>query len=350
MKRGFDGIQALRALAALSVALLHIVDEAGALRGTPGHSPWPWIDALPLEAGVDLFFVISGFVLVWASWDAFGRLRAVAPFVARRLLRVVPLYWLLTAATVAAGALLPGTLSEGLSEGPGYLAASLLFIPWRRADGFTQPLLRLGWTLEYEMLFYALLAASLPLARRTGLAVLLAAIAALAALGQVARFAPAPLAFWTDPIVLEFAMGVLVAIAARRGWRASWPGLAALAAACAAAAMLAHGPGGDGRVLARGVPAALLVFCALSVRRVPAWLVLIGDASYALYLVHPFPMRALRIVALRLGALPEAAAAVYCVLTLAVCVALAVALHRLVEHPILRWGRAAVAGPVQIAG
>ncbi len=296
---------------------------------------------------MDLFFVISGFVLVWASWDAFGRWGAVAPFAARRLLRVVPLYWLLTAATITAGALLPGTLSEGLGEGSGYLAASLLFVPWRRADGFTQPILRLGWTLEYEMLFYALLAASLPLPRRFGLAALLAAIAALAALGEVFRFAPAPLAFWTDPIVLEFGMGASVAIAARQGWHAGWPGWATLAAVCAAG--LVHWPGG-GRVLVRGVPAALLVFCALEVRRVPAWLVLVGDASYALYLIHPFPMRAIRIAALRLGASSDAAAAGYCVLTLAVCVALAVALHRLVEQPILRWGRAAMAGPVEIAG
>ncbi len=350
MKQGFDGVQGLRALAALSIALLHIADEAGALQGTPGRSPWPWLDRLPLEAGVDLFFVISGFVLVWASWDGFGRLRAVPRFIARRLLRVVPLYWLLTAATILAGAALPGTLSEGLREGPGYLAASLLFIPWRRADGFVQPILRLGWTLDYEMLFYALLAATLPLPRRTALAALLAALAALALIGQAWPQPATALAFWTDPIVLEFALGVLVAIAARRGWRAGRLGLAALALACIAAAYLAPLPGGAARVLVRGVPAALLVFCALSVRRLPTALVGLGDASYALYLIHPFPMRALRVLAARLGAPAALAVPTYMAVTLAACVALALAVHWLVEQPILRWGRVALASPVEIAG
>ncbi len=350
MKQGFDGVQALRAVAALAVALLHISDEAGAFGGTPGHAPWPWLDALPLEAGVDLFFVISGFVLVWASWDAFGSLRSVPRFVARRLLRVAPLYWLLTAATILAGAVLPGSLSEGLGEGPGYLAASALFIPWRRADGFVQPVLRLGWTLEYEMLFYALLAGTLALPRRAGVAGLLLAIVALAIAGQVVRFAATPLAFWTDPIVLEFALGVLVAIAARRGWRAGWPGLFALLLACLAAAVAARLPGGDIRVLVRGVPAALLVFCALQVTQVPRGLLLVGDASYALYLVHPFPMRAMRVAAAHLPLPATVLAPLYVGVTLAVAVALAVALHELVEQPILRWGRTLTARSMQIAG
>ena len=347
MKQGFDGVQALRALAAFAVAVLHTADEAGGLHGTPGRSPWPWLDALPLEAGVDLFFVISGFVLVWSSWDAFGSLRAVPPFVARRLLRVAPLYWLLTGATILAGAALPGLLSEGLSEGPGYLAASLFFVPWRRADGFVQPVLRLGWTLEYEMLFYGLLACALALPRRAGLAALLAAIAALAAAGQLVRFAATPLAFWTDPIVIEFAFGVLVGVAARAGRRAGWPGAVALVVACAAAAVAGQFLGSGMRVLVRGVPAALLVFCALSVRRVALPVLVVGDASYALYLIHPFPMRAMRVLAAHLGPVTPLA---YVCATLAVSVALAILLHRGIEQPILRWGRRLAAKPVEIAG
>ena len=348
MKRGFDGIQGLRAVAALSVATLHVSDEAGNLVGTPGHSPWPWIDALPLEAGVDLFFVISGFVLVWASWGAFGQVGAVLPFAARRLIRVTPLYWLLTAATVLAGLAAPGLLSEGLSDGWGYVAASVLFIPWRRADGFVQPILRLGWTLEYEMLFYTLLACALPLPRRAGVAALLLAILALAAAGQAVAFATVPLAFWTDPIVLEFAFGVLVAVAARRGWRSGWRGVAACLAAFLLAAAAAKLPGGDVRVLVRGVPAALLVFCALSWRAVPAWLVLLGDASYALYLVHPFPMRAMRLAAARLApGLPPSA---FVVVTLGVCAGAAILLHLAVEQPILRWGRRTIHGAEPVTG
>jgi peptidoglycan/LPS O-acetylase OafA/YrhL len=339
MKRGFDGIQGLRALAALAVAFLHVSDEAGALAGTPGESPWRIVDAVPLEAGVDLFFVISGFVMIWASWDAFGRLRSVAPFVWRRLVRIVPLYWLLTAATVGAGLALPGVLSDGLRDGLPYLAASLAFVPWRRMDGFTQPILRLGWTLEYEVLFYALLACALPFRRVTAIGAVLLAIAALAAVGQAVPFASAQLAFWTDPIVLEFAFGVFVAVVARRGVRSGWAAALACLGAAGLAGWMAQVPGGDVRVLVRGIPAALLVLCALSWQRLPAWLVLLGDASYALYLVHPFPMRALRVVFARLPLAPDVVVPLYLTVTTAVCIAAAIALHLLVEQPALRWGR-----------
>ena len=337
MKRGFDGVQGLRALAAAAVAFLHIADEAGALTGTPGQSPYRWIDALPLEAGVDLFFVISGFVMVWASWEAFGQVRAVAPFVWRRLLRIVPLYWLLSAATVAVALAAPGSVSDGLRDGWGYIAASFAFVPWRRMDGFVQPVLRLGWTLQYEMLFYALVACTLVLPRRIALPVLLAALAALVAAGQAIAFAATPLAFWTDPIVAEFGLGVVVAIIARRGWRAGWAGPALLLASLVLAILA---PDGTTRALVRGVPGALLVFCALSWNTLPRWLVLLGDASYALYLVHPFPMRAVRMVLARLHLV---SVPLYLGVTMAACLLLAVALHMLIEQPILRWGRRVVA-------
>ncbi len=335
VSKGFDGIQGLRALAAVAVAFLHVADEAGGLAGTPGHAPYRIVDALPLEAGVDLFFVISGFVMVWSCWASFGQPGAVGRFVARRLLRIVPLYWLLTAATVLVALAVPGVVSDGLRDGWDYVAASFAFMPWRRADGFVQPVLRLGWTLEYEMLFYAVVACTLPLRRPAALAVILLALAALAAAGKALAPAAVPLAFWTDPVVLEFALGAIVAIAARRGQRAGWPGAAMLAAAL----LLAAVPGTDARVVTRGIPAALLLFCALSWRGLPSWLLLLGDASYALYLVHPFPMRALRVAFAR-WALPAAASVpLYLLVTMATCVALAVALHLVVEQPILRWGR-----------
>ena len=339
MKRGFDGIQALRALAALAVAFLHIADEAGALAGTPGVSPYRVIDALPLEAGVDLFFVISGFVMAWSSWHAFGSWRSVGPFVWRRVLRIVPLYWLLTVLTVAMAFAVPGAVSDGLRDGWGYIAASFGFWPWRRADGFVQPVLRLGWTLEYEMLFYTLIACTLALRRPIGLIAVLAALAALVIAGQAVPFAAVPLVFWTDPIIAEFALGVLVAIAARRGWRAGWPGVLALVAVCLAA----WTSGLETRALVRGIPAALLVFCALSWRGLPGWLVLLGDSSYALYLVHPFPMRLLRVAFARLHLPP----APYLITATAACLALAVILHLAIEQPILRWGRRLTFRPAQ---
>ena len=342
MTRGFGGIQALRAGAALSVAFLHIADEAGALVGTPGRAPFGWMDALPLEAGVDLFFVISGFVMVWASWDSFGRAGAVWPFVWRRLLRIVPLYWLLSAATVAVALAAPGSVSDGLRDGWGYVAASFTFIPWRRMDGFVQPVLRLGWTLQYEMLFYALVACALPLQRRVAVPAVLAVLVLLPAAGWLLHVAPVPVAFWTDPIVLEFALGVLVAVAAKRNLRVGWSGPCALALSVLLAT---QAPDGASRVLVRGVPASLLVWCALSWTSLPPWLLLLGDASYALYLVHPFPMRAARVLVARLPLGAGAAVPLDLLLASAASIACALVLHLAFERPLLRWGRRVAAGP-----
>ena len=159
------------------------------------------------------------------------------------------------------------------------------------------------------------------------------------AVGQASWRSPAtPLAFWTDPIVLEFALGILVGVLARRGIRAGRWG-ACLLVVSLLLAWLA--PEGAGRALVRGVPSALMVFCALSWGSLPGWLVLLGDASYALYLVHPFPMRAFRVAIAHMTLPVGVAVPLYLAVTLATCVALAAMLHRWVEQPILRRGREA---------
>ena len=87
------------------------------------------------------------------------------------------------------------------------------------------------------------------------------------------------------------------------------------------------------------MPGALLVFSALSWRSVPGWLVLLGNASYALYLVHPFPMRAMRVVISHLPVPQWLVVPAYLAGTSAICLAAAIVLHLIVERPILRWGR-----------
>jgi len=92
-RRSLLSIQVLRALAAFAVTIEHIVGyEFARQYGLP--------DALPHfqfgRAGVDLFFVISGFVMVYASESYFGRAKAPQEFFLRRLARIVPLYWVTT--------------------------------------------------------------------------------------------------------------------------------------------------------------------------------------------------------------------------------------------------------------
>ena len=90
-------IQVLRAVAALGVLTLHVANEKGMLFG---GGPGPFQNFLLGAAGVDLFFVISGFVMVYSSESLFGRAEAPKIFFLRRLARIAPLYWAVTVAII----------------------------------------------------------------------------------------------------------------------------------------------------------------------------------------------------------------------------------------------------------
>src|ERR1700748_2231208 len=92
-------LQALRGLAASLVVLAHSADSLA----KRGLMPAAFADRLGISGyfGVATFFVISGFIIFKTSAGSFGNARASAGFVARRLIRIVPVYWLATAAFIA---------------------------------------------------------------------------------------------------------------------------------------------------------------------------------------------------------------------------------------------------------
>ena len=344
-------VQVLRAAAALMVVWHHARHEAG-LTTTPDAAA-----LLPWWAGVDLFFVISGFVIVHASAGLFAAPGARSRFLAHRLARVVPLYWLATGLTLAVALVRPGLLNEAapLVRDPAYVAGSFLFWPAPRPDGSVQPLYGLGWTLNAEMFFYVLFALGLGFGRRGAVAWLWAALGLLVAAGAAAPL-PLPLSFWADPMVAEFALGAGLALAraemVRAGLRLPDGARIALAAlgmiGLALAARHLAGAGevaGFARPLLAGLPSGLLVAAAAlgperdraGIAALPApvrWLSGLGDASYALYLAHPF---ALRLVRLASSGLPSATAAA---LMVGMSVAAALFVHRLIELPMTRAVRA----------
>src|SRR6185437_14170487 len=136
--KGLDNIQALRAIAALLVVFVHLAVPVAAL----GVAPFG-------AGGVDLFFVISGFIMVYTT---VGRPISGAEFLGRRIVRIVPLYWLLTLAVFGIALIAP-TLLQFTTASWGQLLKSLFFIPFAKANGDVQPVLFLGWTLNYEMFF-----------------------------------------------------------------------------------------------------------------------------------------------------------------------------------------------------
>lgn len=337
-------IQVLRALAAFMVAIHHVQPDAAAVAARAGLS-FTRSDLLPWMAGVDIFFVVSGFIMVHASQDLFGRDGAARLFLKRRLARIVPLYWAMTTLFLLVGLAVPAVLNSGVPS-LGQVLGSYLFWPVVSTQGMVQPVYSLGWTLNYEMLFYALFAAGLMLPRAWTLPTITFVLALLVGVESLKGPLALPFGFWGQPIVLEFAAGMGIAVLRQKGLRLH--GALRIAVAVAGATLLvaaAHLPGTDGpwsSVLWRGGAAVLLMLAAGCGREgiVPLppvkALAAVGDASYALYLVHPFVIRGMREVVLRLGLHSPA---LYIALALAGSVIAALLLYRFFEKPATRLAR-----------
>ncbi|HEY1363733.1 MAG TPA: acyltransferase [Xanthobacteraceae bacterium] len=329
-------IQVLRACAALGVTIPHLV-------GYEFVRKQGLIDALPGftlgYAGVDVFFVISGFVMVYSSEPLFERANAAREFVLRRLARIVPLYWITTSLILAYLLVHYGDLSTAKFSWRA-VVGSYLFIPVAQTDGYMAPVHGVGWTLNYEMFFYVCFSLALLFSRRTGVLLVAAALTLFAAVNLVAPL-PNPFGYWADPIILEFVFGMLIALGFRNGIRMPRP-IAAGALLLALGAIAASTRWADvHRVIAWGVPSAVIV-AALVLSRATAkpgpvqrGLNLLGNASYSLYLVHPWAITLPRRFFPQLlnpAQWPWLAAA----LVLAFTLGLSLLVHLLVERPITR--------------
>jgi exopolysaccharide production protein ExoZ len=240
-------------------------------------------------------------MLVTADGE-FGRPGASPAFVRRRIIRIVPLYWLVTTVALLANFFLPH-LTKGSLE-LDYVLNSYLFWPTPRPGGDIRPLATPGWTLNLEMMFYAVFALGLFLPRRLGLSLVVTLLAGLCAFRVAGFFAGnAVLEFWGDPIILGFLGGMGVSAIYISGWRLS--GLAAsVAIALGFAGFWLWRPENlaEDALLARlsATLPALLILCGAALGpKLPGWRVVavtsvIGDFSYSLYLTHEFLLRPLR--------------------------------------------------------
>src|SRR5262245_45669982 len=145
-------IQMLRALAALAIVFYHAQYDAETLAARFGLAYQP-SSLMPWSAGVDVFFVISGFIMVHTSRKLFATAEGSRVFLGRRIARIIPIYWLLTTLYAALALLAPAVLNND-APSLGEIVKSYLFIPFARPNGQIHPVLLLGWTLNYEMFFY----------------------------------------------------------------------------------------------------------------------------------------------------------------------------------------------------
>jgi len=283
----FEGIQGLRFIAALLVVITHSTFYATERLGAGGDI---WARGV---CGVDIFFVISGFVMVASTMRTWGRDDAWKNFALRRLIRIVPMYWLATTAKLSTFLISPAAI---LHSHPTilHIVSSYLFIPTTNSEGEYAPLLGVGWTLDYEMFFYALFA--LALFAKKNVFAYLGAILSVASVASIFCTPGLPaITMYANSIVLEFFFGMLIAgLLHKSNYRLPlWASVSLVLAGGALLFAPYHNmPHVGPRVLADGLPAALLVLGVVALEpqlkgRIPRLVILFGDASYVLYLFHP---------------------------------------------------------------
>jgi peptidoglycan/LPS O-acetylase OafA/YrhL len=326
-------IQALRGIAALMVVCVHLGGLLHSLN-LPAFG----------DGGVELFFVISGFVMVHTTRK---RPPSSSQFIRNRIARIVPIYWVMTLAVFAtalfAHSLVKATTTDSLD-----LIKSLFFIPFYKSSGLIRPVLFVGWTLNYEMFFYLLFAFGL-MARSyiLGINCVFGALLLLVLAGILFHSDNVFFVFYTDLKMLDFALGMVIGLFISRA-----PETAGLRMKCLALSSLICFPvllaaplvwPHVTHFITAGLPAAVLVTGALLLERwswsLKAPLVLaVGDASYALYLSHPWVTQIFE----KLGARFHATGLVsigLIFLTFCTVIVLAYAIHKTIEAPLSRFAR-----------
>jgi exopolysaccharide production protein ExoZ len=329
-------VQYLRGLAALLVVAAH----AGAHPLTTEFYLYGRIGQL----GVTLFFVISGFIMVAITGT--GPLKPL-DFLRRRAIRIVPLYWIFTGLAAVLAVLAPSMFHSTTFTWPHFLQ-SLAFIPHLapgRTDS-TSPLLSLGWTLNFEAMFYVAFALFGLFVARTRVAILSVAFLALTLYGLFARPTDPALSFYTDSMILAFVVGCWLGLGWLNGTFGRLPRmmLPALGAIGVIAAII-------GFVYDQSVasPVSFLSVLALATTLVAGGLMLdrklrpmpllekLGDASYAIYLIHMFVVGALVAVTRRFADPTEPLVGIAIIVAAVLLSSVAgLLVHRYVEKPLLK--------------
>ena len=334
-----EQVQFLRFLAAASVLLGHAMMEGKHSDLLP--SLFDPIYNFPWGAGVDVFFVISGFIMFFVSADKTPGVNTARTFIAKRIRRVVPLYWFFTLLMLIAILLFPDRVSES-DTGWGEMVSSLLFVPYLpNDDGLFRPVLAQGWTLNYEMYFYACFAVTVLLTIRWRFISIALIMLTIVALSAISNGSVGALTFYGNTVVIEFLLGGAIFFVMKKGGRVN--SAVCLAGIALAVAMLCLAPEtpNQTRVIYWGLPAFILsssvILCAGRIRAVfslPIFQVL-GDASYALYLSHPFAYNFLLLALVHVPG--PLAKTIYVPVALLVCLAAAVFVNRLIERPLDRF-------------
>lgn len=279
----FNSIQVLRAVSAIFVILEHVrFLNCGAF-------------------GVDIFFCISGFMIMFSTH------KSTKHFIGKRAIRILPLYYTMTAGTFLLLLLFP-SMFEQTTANFSYLVKSLLFIPFDIGGGILQPLMRIGWTINCEIFFYLLFFVSFRINHKYRGLLCSIFLGLLVILNYALPHQFAPLQFYGDPVMLDFILGILCYYVAqgiyafyRKHSESKWilylSTFGLLSAINIFETLVRTKPTinilGFGRPLLWGTSAFALVLCffvAGLYYEMPRVLVFIGNMSFSIYLIHYYPV------------------------------------------------------------
>ena len=340
MPRKLAGVEAGRGLAATLVVCDH---ANGSFYGSLGAAPL-WNAFSFGHAGVDFFFVLSGFIICHVHWKDIGQPEQVGSYLWKRFVRIYPTYWVALALFVLLFLISP---ERGRPLSGDMLVSGFFLYPH-----LGEPILRAGWTLRHEVLFYGLFAL-LILNRRIGSGVLLAwavcivwNIAVITLVRQPYYTGIAAFLFFRI-FNIEFLFGIGVAYLVHRG--VSWRPLSALAVGSAlfiATGMYeVFGPTlpieWPPRQLGYAIGAALALYGAVTAENegrlpVPDSLFRIGTCSYSIYLIHMLPVLILGFLAQRLAPYVRVPSLLLFLVVVSVSLAVGVAFSQAIEQPLLR--------------
>ena len=331
--RKLEGLEVGRGVAAVFVVLTH----AGAMVAEPRfYSANGLADKLaPFGAGVDFFFVLSGFIITWVHGADIGRPEKLSVYLGRRFVRVYPPYWIILFPLFVSYVLTPGS-GHPSQHSPVNLVFSALLLPY-----VDPPILGVAWTLVREVIFYAVFSVFIIFGRRA--LYLLPVWAVMIFAQNVFDFLPYPTSIVLDISFLEFMLGMVAAYVVRRGV-VPFARTLTIGGWTLFFVLLAVPPGfmaPDLNHLAFGAAAAIGIVGTCTWERLsgfglPRWFVMLGACSYAIYLIHPIILSAVvHLSKLRILTPMPVVLVLSC--AVAASVVAGFTYHVYIERPLLRW-------------
>ena len=332
MRNGIKSIQFLRFIAASLVVITHSMESVLGRVTDDGPRGILYITNFG-GVGVHIFFVISGFIMVYTSFGNKVNNFDSLNFILRRFIRIYPIYWICAAMYFLFHQVVSGQYSYSIWE----ISASILLFP-----GYSSLIIGQGWTLSYEVYFYICFAFFMTLGLSRGLLLMTLFFLASVAVGLKLHSDSWGLQLVTNSLLIEFLGGAWIAylFVSKARLSATLSNALVLLAFAAFTASLAFGYNRLPTILTLGVPSALLIAGSVFKERggnLPAFVQrysFLGDSSYSLYLIHFLLISLLLRAFFPMFSNPEYPFAV-CLLLTALCIVIAIVLYELVERRVV---------------